>query len=116
MFPLFLTLISLFFKERSTLKILDFSCCKNSKAKQKLKKRNEKIQDQVNGFDFYLDVTDLTLNPNLSKVENEKSSGGGGVNNSGMKENLGRIPSVQQSLERICYCPLDKRGAAAATL
>ena len=24
------------------------------------------------GFDFYLDVTDLILNPNLSKVENEK--------------------------------------------
>ena len=58
----------------STPKILDFYCCKNSKAKQKLKLKNEKIQEPnersewrclnlvpVNGFDFYLDITDLTL-------------------------------------------------------
>ena len=25
---------------------------------------------------------------------------------------LAIIPSVPQSLERICYCPLDKQGAA----
>ena len=44
--------------------------------------------------------------------EHPRNLQGRGVNNSGMKENLGRIPSVPQSLERICYCPLDKRGAA----